>query len=281
MSSLQDKLHWVRGKLHVHRWGLREHQGNQDSESRDCSTVGGMSTLPSSDGVSVRPASGRKIQEDEFAESRVNLLIVYFESSRQELVSRLIQRDNALLLFLVAVTAVFGVAFGNVTRPGILFAIAPLGVGVAILFTQHNDVIGRIAHYCGMELTEELERIMGGTLPDSWETSQFLAGLKGRTQGGGFWKGARNGLWRIPKVYSDRLWASVILIAGPGVVGAIIGYLSTSDWQPWARAGLVTVDALMAGWTISLLWHSARERYELRQQVGEWREAREAPEGNR
>jgi hypothetical protein len=72
----------------------------------------------------------RTVQRDAFAESKVGLLIAYFESSRQELVSRLIQRDNTLLLFLAAVAAIFGVAFGNVTRPEILFAIAPLGVGL-------------------------------------------------------------------------------------------------------------------------------------------------------
>jgi hypothetical protein len=213
----------------------------------------------------------RRVQRDAFAESKVGLLIAYFESSRQELVSRLIQRDNTLLLFLAAVAAIFGVAFGNVTRPEILFAIAPLGVGVAILFTQHNDVIGRIAHYCGMELTEELEKIVGHTLPDSWETSQFLSGLKPRTRGG-LWKRTLGGLWKLPRVYSDRLLASALLIAGPGIAGAIIGFLSTTDWPWWTRVSWATVDILMAAWTILLLWHSATERYKLRQQVGRWRD---------
>lgn len=275
MSSLRDKLHWVHCKLHIHRWRTeKDDQGSRYRECADCGTLRQISGIPSGAGLFSNQLPDRKVTDDRFAESRINLLVVYFESSRQELVSRLIQRDNALLLFLVATTAIFGVAFGNVTRPGILFAISPLSVGVAILFTQHNDVIGRIAHYCGMELTEELEKIMGGMLPDSWETSQFLSGLKGRTQNGGFWRRTFGGLLKIPKIYSDRLLASIILIAGPGIIGVVIGFFSTPDWPLSARVGLVVVDALMAGWTISLLWHSADERYRLRKEVGRWRDGR-------
>jgi hypothetical protein len=37
MSSLRDRLHWVRGKLRLHRWGFkRDYQGNLYRECRDC-----------------------------------------------------------------------------------------------------------------------------------------------------------------------------------------------------------------------------------------------------
>jgi hypothetical protein len=40
MSSLRDKAHWVRCKLHVHRWRPeRDYQGRWYRECRDCSTV--------------------------------------------------------------------------------------------------------------------------------------------------------------------------------------------------------------------------------------------------
>jgi hypothetical protein len=91
---------------------------------------------------------------DDNAQSRINLLVAYFESARQELINRVNQRDNTVLLFLVAATAIFGVAFGNVTRPAILFAISPLGLGVAVIYTQHNTLIGQLGYYCGVEVTE-------------------------------------------------------------------------------------------------------------------------------
>jgi hypothetical protein len=69
--------------------------------------------------------------EESNIQQKVDLLIAYFSSGRTELISRVGQRDNALLLFLAASTAVFGVAFGNVSRPALLFAIAPLGLGAS------------------------------------------------------------------------------------------------------------------------------------------------------
>jgi hypothetical protein len=44
MSSLRDKVHWVRCKLHVHRWRPeKDYQGKWYRECRDCGTVSGMS----------------------------------------------------------------------------------------------------------------------------------------------------------------------------------------------------------------------------------------------
>jgi hypothetical protein len=37
LSSFRDKLHWVRCKLHLHRWGFkRDYQGVLYRECRDC-----------------------------------------------------------------------------------------------------------------------------------------------------------------------------------------------------------------------------------------------------
>jgi hypothetical protein len=47
MSSLRDKLHWVRCKLHVHRWRPeKDYQGKWYRECRDCGTIAGMSMFP-------------------------------------------------------------------------------------------------------------------------------------------------------------------------------------------------------------------------------------------
>jgi hypothetical protein len=40
MSSLRDRLHWVRCKLHLHRWRFeRDYQGKLYRECRDCGAV--------------------------------------------------------------------------------------------------------------------------------------------------------------------------------------------------------------------------------------------------
>jgi hypothetical protein len=39
LSTVRDKLHWVRCKLHLHRWGFkRDYQGVLYRECRDCGT---------------------------------------------------------------------------------------------------------------------------------------------------------------------------------------------------------------------------------------------------
>ena len=45
--GIRDKIHWVRCKLHVHRWRPeKDYQGKWYRECRDCGTVSGMSMFP-------------------------------------------------------------------------------------------------------------------------------------------------------------------------------------------------------------------------------------------
>jgi hypothetical protein len=221
-----------------------------------------------------RRTTGGRIHGDDGAQSKVNLLVAYFESGRQELISRVSQRDSAVLLFLVAATAIFGVAFGNVTRPAILFAIAPLGLGSAVIYAQHNTLIGQLSYYCGVEVTEQAEKILGrGSYPYSWEISKSLynpqlSELKPRpkpladTEGRG--KAGRGRYREIPKIYTDRLLAIFLLIVIPGFAGAVIGAFSIQRW--WAfLCGLA--GALTALWAGKLLIDSALHRSKLRDAI--------------
>jgi hypothetical protein len=210
-----------------------------------------------------------RTQRDDNAQLQINLLVAYFESGRQELISRLGQRDHAVLLFLGAATAIFGVAFGNITRPAILFAISPLGLGAAVVYTQHNTMIGYLSRYCGLEVAQQADDILGSRL-NSWETSESLYGSE--------FTGVADkphGLWGIPRIYRDRLYASFLLILIPGVAGAIIGLIS--NFNLWGWCGLA-VDALSTGWVAKLLVNSAHERTKLRNEVAEWRNGRPSRE---
>lgn len=45
--DIRDKIHWVRCKLHVHRWRPeKDYQGKWYREFRDCGNVSGMSMFP-------------------------------------------------------------------------------------------------------------------------------------------------------------------------------------------------------------------------------------------
>jgi hypothetical protein len=48
------------------------------------------------------------------------------------------------------------------------------------MLTQHNDVIGALGHYCGIEVTEQAEAILGDGCPGSWEN--FWLAAQARTQ---------------------------------------------------------------------------------------------------
>ena len=219
------------------------------------------------------PTPNGPVQRDDNAQFKANLLLAYFETSRQELVSRVSQRDSAVLLFLVAATAIFGVAFGNVTIPAILFAIAPLGLGAAVIYAQHNTLIGQLAHYSGVEITEQAKEILKGTWPKSWENSESLndtelsvvvsrgRGLKER------WRRYREHRRRyrdIPDIYRHRLFAISLLIVIPGIAGAAMGTLMIG--QLWALlCGLV--GAFIALRARTFLIDSALHRSVLRDKV--------------
>jgi hypothetical protein len=217
--------------------------------------------------ASSRPMPEGPLQRDDSAQFKVSLLIAHFETSRQELVNRVSQRDGAVLLFLAAATTIFGVAFGNVTRPAILFAIAPLGLGAAVIYAQHNSLIGQLGYYSGVEVTLQAEEILKkGTWPSSWENSQSLADreLNGEKSRERSLLDRLVQCWRIPKIYRDRLIAISLLIVIPGLAGAVIGTLMISEW--WA------VVCLLAGVAISLwaglfLIDSAVHRSDLRDAV--------------
>jgi hypothetical protein len=202
------------------------------------------------------------------AELKVNLLIAYFQSGRDEIITRVGHRENALLLFMGSSAAIFGLAFGDIVRPMILFAIAPLGLGASLVLTQHNDVIGALGHYCGIEVTEQAEAILGDRCPDSWETSASLLRLGPRA----IHNKKPGQLGAIPKIFSDRLYASLLLIAGPGAGGGIVAIVETPQW--WVRLLGGMIDGLTLTWTVFLLWNSYAERTRRRNQIAKWRKAR-------
>jgi hypothetical protein len=198
-------------------------------------------------------------------QARMALLNTYFQAARDEIVHRIGQRDSAFLVFLAAATAVFGVSFGDVSRPALLFSIAPLGLGASFVVAQHNDAIGALGAYCGIEVTVQAERILGTTVPDSWDTSASLIAVGPRKLRSAR---PRKGRW-LSRLSTDRLYASLLLIVGPGIAGGTMGSIMVRNW--WATFFGIIVDAVTASWATFLLWNSANERNERRRQLESWR----------
>lgn len=210
----------------------------------------------------------RSSDNESSVQLKLGLLTAYYESARAELIGRIGHRDNALLLFLAASTAVFGVAFGNVSRPALLFAVAPLGLGAAFVVAQHNDVIGALGEYCGAEVAEQAEGLLGGRVPDSWETSASLLQTGPRRLRSAVPERGRT----ISRFFTDRLYASVLLIVGPGIAGAAIGCITLQSW--WVRLLAATGDGAAVIWATFLLWNSYSERRRRRERLTRWKAAR-------
>jgi hypothetical protein len=113
------------------------------------------------------------------------LAITYHNTARQELIQRIGHRDAALALFLTASAALFGFAVGSggikgssFSRPVLLFAVPVLGLGAAIITSQHNNVIGALGHYLGNELHDAIDRLIpDDDLPVQWDSSSTLLAM--------------------------------------------------------------------------------------------------------
>jgi hypothetical protein len=76
----------------------------------------------------------------------------------------------------------------------------------------------------------------------------------------------------IARVFTDRLYASLLLIVGLGIAGATIGFISLHSW--WTRLIGTLGDAAAIIWTVFLLWNSYNERHRRRQVLVKWKAAR-------
>ena len=77
-----------------------------------------------------------------------------YNAARNEIVERIKLRDQALLLYLAAITTLFGIGLGKDKMAEILFIIPFLALGIVSIIVQHNLTIGAIASFIRTELKE-------------------------------------------------------------------------------------------------------------------------------
>jgi hypothetical protein len=105
-------------------------------------------------------------------------LVAYYQCARAEIVQRVTNRDAAMPLFLVASGAVFGVAFGSANQVGLLYLIPAFGLGVSLVYSQHDHVIGAISRYLATEFQEQVKALPLELPPIQWDLSVERRGLK-------------------------------------------------------------------------------------------------------
>jgi len=91
----------------------------------------------------------------------IELIKIYYQTSRDNIANRIRIRDNAVIYFIVAISVLFGISFkrevGFYEMP--LLIIPYMSFGIMILVNYHNEYVARIVHYLGNDIYEEIKRL--------------------------------------------------------------------------------------------------------------------------
>jgi FtsH-binding integral membrane protein len=171
--------------------------------------------------VSAPDSLGASIAESEIASEELVTVGKFYESARQELISRLQLRDNALFVFLATTGTIFGVAVGSTARLEILLIIPFLSLSLGFVVLQHHEVIGALGFFCERELGGFYQR-KGIHKVLQWDSSTTLVRFHGRLVGArspahaaillspGYWAVAVNWKHLIPTHWREGFfWAAV------------------------------------------------------------------------
>lgn len=179
-----------------------------------------------------------------------DIILHFYDSARSELVERIGHRDNALILYLGAAGAIFGVAYGKDGQPIIVLLLVPfLALGASFIVSQHHAVIGTLGRYLGCELEIGLRKI-DEALPPQWDTSESQREYS-------------------KYAMEHRLWGHLLLLFTPSVLSVClnIGLLFGSHEERFFWI-IATLGTLLVLWPIRFahqwrnrliddrLWHS-------------------------
>jgi xanthosine utilization system XapX-like protein len=159
------------------------------------------------------------------------LITAYHGSARSELIERISRRDTALFLYLAATATVATVLIKDYPAGAMGFLVIPvIGLGVALIHSHHNIVIGALGVYLGHELQAAVERLTGMKSLPSWDDSQSLHTLHGHIS-------ARFGSGLIVIVV-PQLLSLLLALRGATAAGRRL-----TGWE-WAWHGIAVVAVL-------------------------------------
>lgn len=105
----------------------------------------------------------------------VSIILLFYESARNELIERIHQRDNSLLLSIGICGTLLTLSYTYNTKNPIeelLLFIPFIGFATAMITFQHNLTIGALATYCGKEIDDALRK--NGYNLTQWDNSSAL-----------------------------------------------------------------------------------------------------------
>ncbi len=139
----------------------------------------------------------------------IELIKIYYQTSRDNIANRIRIRDNAVIYFIVAISVLFGISFkrevGFYEMP--LLIIPYISFGIMILVNYHNEYVARIVHYLGNDIYEEIKSL--GVSINEWSYAHGHLELHKNK-----WLGA------------DRAIAEKIILVIPSVFSLILTFNS-------------------------------------------------------
>lgn len=78
-----------------------------------------------------------------------------YETASQHFISRYQMRDNVLLIYLAAIGAILGVAFGGNDMHKVLLAIPFFSLGCSLLIVHHNVMLGALLTFLSDEISRK------------------------------------------------------------------------------------------------------------------------------
>ncbi len=122
----------------------------------------------------------------------------YYETASSHFVSRFQMRDNVLLLYLAAVGAIFGVAFGSKNNFEVLLTIPYIALGCSYLIAHHNVMLGALLSYLNKVSSIDNNN-------ESFERSQALDS-------------------RFNNALNLRTWGQMIILLLPALTSLLLNY---------------------------------------------------------
>lgn len=108
--------------------------------------------------------------------TKENIALQYYNTIRTELTMHIRLRDQALFIYLGAISALYGITLGININLEVLLIIPFLVLGVTIIVTQHDSHIGALAAYCAKELGTALD----GKGVSQWDNSEVMRAYEKR-----------------------------------------------------------------------------------------------------
>jgi len=158
-----------------------------------------------------------------------------FVAAREEIITRMQQRDTVLLGYLAAVGAIFGLVSG---KPGLLWMFPFLALGASIMVAQHHEAIESIQNFLVSELEPFLKQIHEDA--PQWNSSEAHRRYSNRAVG-----------WRFV--------AHFVLIPTPSMVGLYIYWSYPKEAIVWKRLGYLGLILLSVG--VLMIGHMYRWRF--------------------